>query len=274
MKMINLGCGKIYHSDWVNVDLISETEEVTAVDIRQTLPYPDDFFDACYSSHLLEHLKVPEASQFLQECWRILKPGGVIRIVVPDLEKMARIYLKLLDELQSGHQELEANYDWIMLELYDQVVRHYAGGEMKLYLTNPHLSNHDFILSRIGQEALSYCEGSTRQHSLWQKLQNKSLGWGWQKFRLFLAQTMVKLIGGKAIEQAFKEGIMRNSGEIHRWMYDSFSLQRQLAKTGFTEICVCQAENSRIPSFKDYQLDTINGKIRKPDSLFMEGVKP
>ena len=68
-------------------------------DITKNLHYPDIHFDACYSSHVLEHLTKEESQQLLTECHRILKPQGVIRVVVPDLEAIVREYLRILEEI-------------------------------------------------------------------------------------------------------------------------------------------------------------------------------
>ena len=57
-------------------------------------------------------------------------------------------------------------------------------------------------------------------------------------------------------------------------MYDRFSLERLLIEIGFVDIRCCRADESRIPNFNSYQLDTVNHTVRKPDSLFMEGLKP
>ena len=58
-------------------------------------------------------------------------------------------------------------------------------------------------------------------------------------------------------------------------MYDRFSLRRLLQQSGFTDVAVCGADESRITGFEDYLLDVEpGGQIRKPVSLFMEGVKP
>jgi SAM-dependent methyltransferase len=273
MKLINLGCGKTFHSDWVNLDLASNSDDVISYDIRQKLPYPDNYFDACYSSHVLEHLTKEEANKFLQECWRILKPGGIVRIVVPDLENITRNYLNLLDELKQENKQVEADYDWMILELYDQMVRSSSGGEMKQFLLNPNLSNKEFILSRIGEAATNYWNPSAPKRTLWQKIQDRSFSWWFQKIRLELAKIIILLLFGQDMKLVFQEAIMRNSGELHRWMYDSFSLARVLEKNGFSDISICHAEESRISYFNSYQLDTMNGKIRKPDSLFMEGIK-
>ena len=68
--------------------------------------------------------------------------------------------------------------------------------------------------------------------------------------------------------------MFRESGEIHRWMYDRFSLQRLLNQAGFVEVKVCNADVSSIPAFNSYELDMLDNKVRKPDSLYIEAVKP
>jgi hypothetical protein len=73
--------------------------------------------------------------------------------------------------------------------------------------------------------------------------------------------------------RSFRQGLFRNSGEIHRVMYDRFRLPRLLASHGFVDVRVCAADESRIPDFNRFQLDVVNGSIRKPDSLFVEGIK-
>jgi hypothetical protein len=57
-------------------------------------------------------------------------------------------------------------------------------------------------------------------------------------------------------------------------MYDRFSLRRVLEQSGFRDPRRCAADQSRIPEFASYDLDTVGGRVRKPDSLFMEAVKP
>jgi hypothetical protein len=64
------------------------------------------------------------------------------------------------------------------------------------------------------------------------------------------------------------------SGEVHQWMYDRYSLKKILGETGFVDIQQCCADQSEIPNFNSYLLDIEpNGKIRKPDSFFMEAWK-
>ncbi len=68
--------------------------EILAHDVRRSLPFTNMSFSAVYASHLLEHLHRVEADRLLKECFRILVPGGVLRLVVPDLLTLVNEYLE------------------------------------------------------------------------------------------------------------------------------------------------------------------------------------
>jgi predicted SAM-dependent methyltransferase len=278
MKLLNIGCGSTFHPSWTNIDISSVYPEVQSYDIRKGLPFSDCHFDGCYNSHVIEHLTHEDARKLLAECLRVLKPQGILRIVVPDLQAIAKNYLQALEQVEAGVLEAEPNYDWMMLELLDQSVRIYSGGKMGQYLVNPRIKNKEFVGSRIGFEAENYwnpdkCQNTTK--SWREKIQSKPLSWYVEKTRLEMAKIFVKVVAGEETSKAFMQGIFRqNSGEIHQWMYDNFSLGRLLEETGFVEVKICQAHESRIDNFNDYKLDMVDGKVRKPDSLFMEGIKP
>jgi len=63
-------------------------------DVSKKLPYKNGSIDKIYSSHLLEHLDKKCGEGLLQECFRVLKKGGIFRLVIPDLEFHARRYLQ------------------------------------------------------------------------------------------------------------------------------------------------------------------------------------
>ncbi|WP_254563567.1 methyltransferase domain-containing protein [Oscillatoria sp. HE19RPO] len=278
MKCLNIGCGSNFHASWTNLDISSVYPGVQTYDIRKGLPFADLSFDVCYSSHLIEHLTQDDAKKLLAECQRVLKPKGIIRIVVPDLQEIAKNYLEALEQVQSGVVEAEPNYDWMMLELLDQSVRSYSGGKMGEYLVNPGIKNKEFVRSRIGLEFEHYWQTNKTvepRKSILEKIQSKSFNWYADKTRITLAKLLVTLVAGQEISHAFTEGIFRQkSGQIHQWMYDHFSLRRILEEAGFIEVKACQADQSRIEDFNRYNLDMLDGKVRKPDSLFMEGIKP
>lgn len=275
MKLLNIGCGSIFHPAWINLDLDAIDPAIQVWDLRKGLPQETGTIDACYSSHVIEHLIEAEAHQLLSECWRVLRPGGILRVVVPDLEQIARTYLTSLEAVEAGNSTAEANYDWMMLELFDQVNRQTRGGKMQDYLAQPHLTNKDFIASRIGWEAETFWAKQSNQNqlTLWEKIKTKSLAQLFQFARVQLAMGLVQLVAGTAARKASQEGLFRQSGEIHRWMYDRFSLARLLKQIGFQDIQICRADESQIPDFNHYGLDIWEGNVRKPDSLFMEARK-
>jgi glycosyltransferase involved in cell wall biosynthesis/predicted SAM-dependent methyltransferase len=255
MSFLNLGCGRRFHPSWINVDFVSTNPKVLAYDLKKDIPFQDASFDVVYHSHLLEHLPRSYAPKFIQECFRVLKPGGIIRVVVPDLETIVKLYLKYLTKALKGDKKSERRYEWIVLEMFDQMVRNVSGGEMLEYLKQDPIPEEDFVYKRVGSEVKDIIESIQEQRCCSKDSgQNKNVT---QKF------------------DALSVGKFRLSGEVHLWMYDRYSLGKLLRETGFEEIKVCQADESRIPNFNSYFLDIEpDGSVRKPDSLFMEAVKP
>lgn len=62
------------------------------LDVSRPFRFPDASFDAVYCSHMLEHLHPDVAEHCLQEARRVLAPGGVLRLAVPDLDAMVAGY--------------------------------------------------------------------------------------------------------------------------------------------------------------------------------------
>lgn len=257
MKMLNLGCGQKYHKDWTNIDFSSNKHGVIGHNLIMGIPFDDATFEVVYHSHVLEHFSRDKGLFFLHECFRVLKPNGVIRVVIPDLEQIVRMYLQKLDE------ETEADYDWMMLELFDQTVRNKSGGDMLEYLRNPSIQNADFVLSRIGDEGRQMLNNA-QQSSKKPSVKKSAISKFWRRVK--------KLEWASSLESQI--GRFRLGGEIHQWMYDRFSLGRLLRRCGFEHVERVSAYESRIHGFAKYGLDVIDGCVRKPDSLFMEATKP
>lgn len=82
---LHLGCGSVYLKGWVNIDLLGTRGPLDLVwDLRRPMPFPDSSVDAVFHEHLLEHLPLTVALPFLQECRRVLRSGGILRVGVPD----------------------------------------------------------------------------------------------------------------------------------------------------------------------------------------------
>ena len=86
------GCGETRYPGWTGVDCYFGSGADLVMDLRRPLPFPDQSVDLCFSEHFLEHLYPDEGLQHLREVVRVLKPGGVYRIVVPDVVKFFRKY--------------------------------------------------------------------------------------------------------------------------------------------------------------------------------------
>lgn len=262
-RYLNLGCGERFHSDWVNLDIRPVAQGVRQWDLSKDLPFANGFFDVVYHSHVLEHFSKQDGARLLRECFRVLRSGGIIRVAVPDLERIARLYLEALEKSLSGDKGWQARYEWILLEMHDQAVRDSPGGEMLAYLRQDPIPERQFVESRLGGELRRITAppstSAGAKPSFWNLLSRKA----------------ARLALGRPGIQAHDVGIFRKSGEVHRRMYDRYSLARALEHAGFQEPEKRVAAESSIPGWVGFCLDTEpDGSVYKPDSLFMEAMRP
>jgi predicted SAM-dependent methyltransferase len=116
---INIGSGLSGAPDWYNIDnsptillsrlplgrLLFRTpdwpKDVHRHNVKKGLPFADQSVRYIYSSHTFEHFTWDDSLRVTKECFRVLQPGGVIRLVVPDLGLIVREYLEDSDPLAS-----------------------------------------------------------------------------------------------------------------------------------------------------------------------------
>lgn len=121
MKKLNLGCGPSGKNGWINYDwgmlpllnklgliklavkfgllnrnYLVKWPKFNLVDIRKKFPLKNETIDYVYCSHVLEHFQPWEARRILKESKRVLKDGGKIRIVLPDIEYIVKSYKNAL----------------------------------------------------------------------------------------------------------------------------------------------------------------------------------
>lgn len=96
---LNVGCGDNLYENFVNIDchgkrsLISfKSDKIFRWDLRKKLPFDDNTFKGVYSEHCLEHLNPNDSFFLISELCRVLKPGGIARIIVPDAERYVDYY--------------------------------------------------------------------------------------------------------------------------------------------------------------------------------------
>jgi SAM-dependent methyltransferase len=187
--------------------------DIIAWDLRKGIPFEDDTFDVVYSSHFIEHIERDSVANFIAECFRVLKHGGIIRIVVPNLLTIIESYLRTARLLENGNNNALQEHEETIKELFDQMVRIESTGTSE---------------------------------------QNTLVRW---------------------VEHLYR-GDAKRQGELHRWMYDKFTLGAILSKSGFIEIASFNADSSRIERWSQFNLDTNeDGCVYHPKSLYLEGIK-
>ena len=157
MKILNLGCGtkaspspEVINIDWsielrlrsnpVSKYLITELvsgnrlnrfnslpDNILVHNLSKGIPFADNSVDVVYHSHFLEHLDRDVAECFLLEVKRVLKPGGIQRIVVPDLRKVCISYLAHTEACEEDHS-LVHQHDAYVGDILEQCVRREAYG--------------------------------------------------------------------------------------------------------------------------------------------------
>jgi predicted SAM-dependent methyltransferase len=106
MRKVQFGCGGNRLSGWENYDY--------EVDISKPLPFENDSVDAILAEHVLEHITIHQAWNFIEECYRILKKGGLIRIAVPSVSRI----FELADQ---EYFDFIKNHGWGQATLKDSV---------------------------------------------------------------------------------------------------------------------------------------------------------
>jgi predicted SAM-dependent methyltransferase len=91
-RHLHLGCGPKYLPGFVNIDGNLFHKIDLWLDVRNGLPFPSNSVDSIYSTHMFEHFYPDELRLLLEECQRVLKPGGGIRLIVPNLASAISAY--------------------------------------------------------------------------------------------------------------------------------------------------------------------------------------
>ena len=93
---LHIGCGTAYKEGWINIDNNSDSN-ISRLDLpwdlRAPLPFPANSVDFIYHEHFLEHLTVEEGLTALKDFRSTLKPNGIMRVAMPDLQGIVDLYL-------------------------------------------------------------------------------------------------------------------------------------------------------------------------------------
>lgn len=202
MKILNLGCGtkvssspEVINIDWsvylrlrrnpvcravAPVVLKGErlqrfkglSDNIMVHNLAEGIPFPADSIDVVYHSHFLEHLDRDVAKVFLTEVKRVLKSGGIQRIVVPDFEQAGRAYMAHIAVSETDPEEA-SRHDQYVSAMIEQCVRKegFGTGQQKpitRFLENAFRGDarqrgetHQWMYDRINLSALLLSLGYT-----------------------------------------------------------------------------------------------------------------
>jgi predicted SAM-dependent methyltransferase len=164
---VHIGCGGQELPGWINVD---NYPAPLAINLDWGLPLPDRSARYVFLSHVLEHLFYPvQSGQLLAEIRRVLTPGGIVRIVVPDIEQCIKAYADQNDAFFAARRE---HWTWLSPDATNlESFLAYAGaGPTPGYLFEHHKFGYDFetlrrCLERAGFVNVRRCEYQRSPHA-------------------------------------------------------------------------------------------------------------
>jgi predicted SAM-dependent methyltransferase len=234
-RFYNIGAGDFHHPFWTNVDggndyrvnwkgKVSGTIEHDLFD-HQPLPVPDNSAELVYTSHTIEHVDDKSVEFLLADCFRMLKPGGTIRIVTPDIDlsyqawrrKDRSFFYWIGDEYVNKNLEKQCLNTPLLIASTAQIwLEEFAAGASQITTVGgpKRLSDQDLeeLFTKMPYEnALNYCTSlcSVEQQKLYPF---RHMNWfNANKMHRMLSHAGFKTVRKSAYLQSYIP-VMRNSG--------------------------------------------------------------
>lgn len=270
MLKLNFGCGNRISKNWINIDFHKTCPEVRRVNLLKKWPFPDRYFDIVYSSHVLEHFAPEQVKHILSETYRVMKHGATLRVVVPDLESTCREYINLLDSHEDAH--FNERYEWIVLELLDQLTRTTPTGIMGDYLRKLKMTGSSVIYDYVNRRSGLLHLDIGKEINFFDKIKSLTLSRIYNKMIEFYIRAISLAFPAHIRSQVM---IFTSIGERHRWMYDRYGLSVLLNNSGFKNYVVHNYNTTSIEKFlEDFLDNNPDGSSYKKTSLYVEVIKP
>lgn len=90
---LQLACGSNHPAGWLNTDYYHPSDTIACLDVTERFPFADKTFTAILAEHVIEHFTYRDGKAMMTECFRTLKPGGILRLSTPNI----RFYTDLFD---------------------------------------------------------------------------------------------------------------------------------------------------------------------------------
>lgn len=191
---VQYGCGHHAPQPWINFDAsptlrwerlpvigrYSKNRDrfpsnVRVGDIVKGLPVPDKSCSGVYASHVLEHLSLEEFHVALRNTRRLLKPGGIFRLVVPDLEQAARNYIRKLETRDSNAsiEFLHSTYLGVPSRRAGLVQRLYSSFRTSAHLWMWDSASMATVLEEEGFSTIRRCEFGDSDDPMFQLVEER-----------------------------------------------------------------------------------------------------
>ena len=272
MKYLNIACGNIYIKDknWTNIDFTTNSPDVIKADLLKGLPFDNQTFDVVYSSHFIEHIPKNAVNFFLTECYRVLKPKGVIRLITPDLEFLSKEYINHYEN--NDHEKR----NFICELMLDQCVRLNSGGNLAILInqikTSDNIELKAYVSNVLGEDIFEEVYIS-KKNSLIKVIERvkKDPKIILNIFSLLWIRIIVHLL-----PKSFRNTniSLASIGEKHMWIYDCSSLSIFLKSVSFSETTKTTFDRTIFKEYIFKDLDAKNTSPRKGiHQLFIEARK-
>lgn len=137
-----IGSGKDKRSGWLNTDY-APSMGVMYLDATRKFPFSEKSTDYIYTEHMIEHISLTYAKKMLEECFRVLRNGGVLRIATPDLNNMVRLLTdRTADETTRYSQ-------WLNKTFGDAYAKKYFDNPCIAFNLAMHEWGHQFIFDEF-----------------------------------------------------------------------------------------------------------------------------
>lgn len=280
LMKVNLACGDVFVDapDWLNLDFAPVSDAVKKANLLKRLPVPDNSAEVVYASHFFEHIPRESIASFLQECFRIIVPGGSIRLVLPDFEEMASTYLSY--RIAGDHEKA----DFLIVEIIDQAVRRRSGGELGERYRQLRSADGEFnaeirrfIYSRNGETFGGAADHTQSQMQSISKETNNKAGRILQMARHRFINAWIRACLYLLPDAFLAQNVsLAGIGERHQWLWDFNQVAVTLKAAKFIEVRKLAFNQTEIDGFPYQTLDvSLDGSPRKgKESMYIEARKP
>jgi predicted SAM-dependent methyltransferase len=145
---LHIGCGANHLEGWLNTELCPHGREIF-LDATEPFPLPSSTFAFVYSEHMIEHIPHAQARAMVGECLRVLRPGGVLRLVTPNLAFLTSLLESDLTPFQNAYLDYSVR---------QYAIQHGSGSGVHVFNHFMRAWGHQFIydqasLNRLVAEA-------------------------------------------------------------------------------------------------------------------------